>query len=340
MLGSLLALVGATLSPVGAEVLLDVPERATLPGVVDRIVLCHPSPTRGNRRARDHLDRGHLSLLHRRGLGAVNLAKNGEHVRLGLGPDPAATLSGHHPPSTSWVVSGHNERSRLAHVFVLRLRFGGRLNPLDKTLDLRDQLLLELMNAAVSRAHLPVGAGVPEATRNAPGVDAIAVHRQAIGDGRRVLHIHGRDAEPQAEPSVGLGHHFELSIGPRWDVRPAPRGERRPMVGGLPADRPGVTLEVTGSPVAKILPLAKLAVAAQAEVAVGPARARKVALRTDERANHRVVVDEARHQGRLALAAELAIVRPGDDNSHQSRSPYSQPKPSDSGSSSSSTLSR
>src|SRR5690606_33568826 len=120
ILGSLLALVSTTLSPVGAEVLLDVLEGATLPGVVDRVVLRHPSPTRGNRRARDHLDRSHLSLLHRRGLGAVNLAKNGEHVRLGLGLDPAATLSGHHPPSASRVVSGHNERSRLAHVFVLR----------------------------------------------------------------------------------------------------------------------------------------------------------------------------------------------------------------------------
>src|SRR5690606_17079313 len=155
ILGSLLALVGATLSPVGAEVLLDVLEGATLPGVVGRVVLCHLSPTRGNRRAGDDLDRSHLSLLHRRGLGAVNLAENGEHVRLGLGLDPAATLSSHHPPSTSWVVGSHNERSGLAHVFVLRLRFGGRLDPLDKTLDLRDQLLLELMNAAVSRAHLP-----------------------------------------------------------------------------------------------------------------------------------------------------------------------------------------
>src|SRR5690606_8130898 len=166
MLGSLLALVGATLSPVGAEVLRDVPERATLPDVVDRILLCHPSPTRGNRRARDHLDRSHLSLLHRRGLGAVNLAENGEHVRLGLGPDPAATLSSHRPPSTSWVVGSHNERSGLAHIFVLRLRFGGLLGPPDKALDLGNQLLLELMNATVSGTHLPVGAGVPEAARN------------------------------------------------------------------------------------------------------------------------------------------------------------------------------
>src|SRR5690606_16113438 len=165
ILGSLLALVGTTLSPVGAEVLLDVLEGATLPGVVGRIILCHLSPTRGNRRAGDDLDRSHLSLLHRRRLGAVNLAEHGGDVRLGLGLDPAATLSGHHPPSTSWVVGSHNERSRLAHVFVLRLRFGGRLDPPDKTLDLRDQLLLELMNATVPRAHLPAGAGVPEATR-------------------------------------------------------------------------------------------------------------------------------------------------------------------------------